>query len=1141
MTSMTINELFSNNRVWVSQIDCINWGTFDGHHCATLTPDGLMVTGETGAGKSTLIDGYITLLQGTNGRYNVAATQDGQSRDRDVLSYIRGYYASSDSGENDCLRGDTVVSAIRARFTFEDGRSLIAVLILSIEGTSRSKSDVKRMYILMNDDISITDLYRAYAEDKRRFKQQLSLNNHCIVRTESYKEYRSHLLQSLGIENENAISLLCRAMGLKQIRNLDEMLRSLVLEEGDFKQRAKASLEESSALHDINDAILDAETQIDELKVIKEENDRHVEAEKSHEEAEADKLYVECYFAHTTLPHMSRAKDISERELHQANQDLETSRSQKPSIQKEIQVYRDEFENLGGHRIEAIEKEINSTQKIVNSREARARSYRDWAQSLSLTTEISKANFEYNRAQKNRSLDKIVESQADTRTELSTTSHTLINIQGEIQATETEITDLSKRRSNVPMIYQTLRDEISKDLCIDPEDLVYMAELMQVKPSEAQWQGAIERALGMRKLTLLVPEADEHRITQYINRRHLGLNFKARSVNPEAKYSPSQFKESGFLRKIEWKQHSYRETVKGLLAHIDLHCVAEGQLSTTPYSITKEGLIQYEKGQFAKNDSHQIDDKMQWSLGFSNQDRINVLNELVSNLKPQLTQLNQKLLSLNNQLDELSTQKNKWDLLEEYTWEEINFLPKKEELGRLITQLNNLRQNQKDAALAERKMKEAESRLEALEEKMTIQIADRTRKSDAFDAVFEEYRNMEFRSAGFADIEKSICTRLQLFYTDLSDKNDSQDIINTAQTTVVKALRSIDKKLNVSEEDIKNAERTITSAMKRYKAKENWETYSNSWGLEFRDRHDYLSHYTSLVTEGLPDLKERFQKKLNSQTTSSLSSLVNHYRDERQEIQDRIDSINEVLERTNFTPTSFLRIDIAIIKSVMVKEFEAKVQKVLQLASTANESLNSKRLFKALEEVDLLLQKALSNPDTKANKELLDVRYQMSFTAEEVKRDDPDVVLNRFGAKGTQGKSGGEKESFTGIILAASLAYVLTPDGTTKVGFSTIFLDEAFSNMSAAVIRRVIKVFKEMGLVLNIITPFKNMDIAKDAASSVLIADKDAIKHRSKLIQMSWEEAEKQLHQHLSRDDAPADQHSENKSSAEDYGITVDE
>ncbi|WP_420554253.1 ATP-binding protein [Neptuniibacter marinus] len=1140
MTSMTINELFSNNRVWVSQIDCINWGTFDGHHSATLTPDGLMVTGETGAGKSTLIDGYITLLQGTNGRYNVAAAQDGQSRDRDVLSYIRGYYASSDSGENDCLRSDTVASAIRARFTFEDGRTLIAALILSIEGTSRSKSDVKRMYILMNDDLSITDLYRAYAEDKRRFKKQLSENNQCIVRTDSYKEYRSHLLQSLGIENENAISLLCRAMGLKQIRNLDEMLRSLVLEEGDFKQRAESSLEESAALHEINDAILDAEEQIEELETIKNQHDLHSEAESLLKEAETDTVHARSFFAHSTIPHLLRAKKISKQEADSVAEEISNNESQKSSLKSEYEVYRREFENFGGNQIEALEKEADSVRDVLETREEQARLYANIAQSLSLNALISLANFEQNRAQKSESIEAIEGSQADTRNEISKVSHKLINVENEINSTQLEIDDLAQRRSNVPMPYQKLRDKISEDLNIDPESLIYMAEIMKVKSSESEWQGAIERALGMRKLTLLVPAADEHRVTQYVNRRHLGLNFKARSVTPGAKFAMPTFKDDGFLRKLDWKDHPYRETVKNLLAHIDLKCVTEAEISMVSHAMTKEGLIHYEKGQFSKDDRHKINDKTRWSLGFSSQDRMNALNELLSKLEPQLEELSQESEKLNIRLETLSTQKEKWEQLNQYTWDAINFHPKMDELKRLEERLEDLRNNQQDAARAEEKMRDVEGRIKAIEDTVHKLVADQTRKDDRYKKVCKEHEKMELESQGFSMIEDSVIQRLSVYLTDLSDITDSEKIIDDAAKSVSKAFEAIHKKTTEQKGKISNAESNIKLAIKRYKSKENWEVYSCNWGLEFEDRHEYIEHYSSLVNEGLPNLKERFQNKLNSQTTSSLSSLVNHYRDERLDIQERIESINKVLERTNFTPRSYLRIDISIIKSVMVQEFEAKVQKVLQLASTTNESLDARKLFKALEEVNVLLREALSNPDKKANKELIDVRYQMSFTAVEVDRESG-TQLNRYGSRGTQGKSGGEKESFTGIILAASLAYVLTPDGTTKIGFSTVFLDEAFSNMSAAVIRRVIQVFKEMGLVLNIITPFKNMDIAKDAASSVLIADKDAGKHRSRLIQMSWEEAEKQLQQHLTIDNAPSNQNAEKKSSVEDYEITVNE
>ncbi|WP_164705712.1 SbcC/MukB-like Walker B domain-containing protein, partial [Pseudomonas viridiflava] len=111
-----------------------------------------------------------------------------------------------------------------------------------------------------------------------------------------------------------------------------------------------------------------------------------------------------------------------------------------------------------------------------------------------------------------------------------------------------------------------------------------------------------------------------------------------------------------------------------------------------------------------------------------------------------------------------------------------------------------------------------------------------------------------------------------------------------------------------------------------------------------------------------------------------------------------------------------------------------------------------------------------------------DSRYRMTFYANE--------IVNETGAvrdvlRSSSGKSGGEKESFAGIIVAASLAYVLTPDGAPHPMYCTVFLDEAFSNTADKVSRRVLRVFRELKIHVNLITPYKNLNLARDSARSL--------------------------------------------------------
>lgn len=132
----------------------------------------------------------------------------------------------------------------------------------------------------------------------------------------------------------------------------------------------------------------------------------------------------------------------------------------------------------------------------------------------------------------------------------------------------------------------------------------------------------------------------------------------------------------------------------------------------------------------------------------------------------------------------------------------------------------------------------------------------------------------------------------------------------------------------------------------------------------------------------------------------------------------------------------------------------------------------------------------------------------MTFFAEEVDAETMEIrdVLNS-----SSGKSGGEKESFAGMVVAASLAYVLTPDGFDRPVYSTVFLDEAFSNTAESVSRRVLKVFKELHIHVNLITPYKNLNLARESARSLLIAERNAETHESQLCELTWEDIDQRF------------------------------
>ena len=59
--------------------------------------------------------------------------------------------------------------------------------------------------------------------------------------------------------------------------------------------------------------------------------------------------------------------------------------------------------------------------------------------------------------------------------------------------------------------------------------------------------------------------------------------------------------------------------------------------------------------------------------------------------------------------------------------------------------------------------------------------------------------------------------------------------------------------------------------------------------------------------------------------------------------------------------------------------------------------------------------------------------------------------------------------------------------------------------------RRVLKVFKELHIHVNLITPYKNLNLARESARLLLIAERDAENHESRLCELTWQEIDQKL------------------------------
>jgi uncharacterized protein YPO0396 len=1098
-------DLFSQGQIRLSELSVFNWGSFHGLHTASIDTAGTLVTGDNGAGKSTLIDGLMALLlPAGKATFNVAAAQ-GDRSDRSLLSYMRGSFGSTHDGSATRVKSKRekgVVTGLRALYQCEDGSCITLAALFWTTSSTNALSDVKRVYIVAKRNVQLKDVLDAFGEGNARQLKQWLRDDPTITDCDSnFSDYQELYRKHLYMDNRNAPALLSRALGLKKIDDLTKLIRELVLEPSGVKEDARKVVEEFADLVAIHEQLIDAKEQYNHLKRLPELAESIAKAKQTLGALQLEKNHLQIYFGEAlSILWANKRNDISA-ELESIARAINSSEIDEQDAQASVEKRHEEYLNLGGDKIESLKKDIKHTQEKLNDVIQASSSYQNDCRTLELCADLNEDVFSANKTSAG---EKIAHIEDDTKqsqdyfgevaAQLSENQKKLGNIKDEIREIE------ARPDSNIDVRFQQLRDEMSSSLELSSNELVFIGELLDVKDEEKSWQGAIERALGGLKTTLLVPQKSYSMVTRWLNVRHTGLHVRAQVVldNKAGNNNTgfTQFSDKGFLRKLVWKDHPYRDWLKSHLSKFDLQCVSgTDELDATPFSMTKEGLVHKERGRFEKKDQKRVDDRRSWSLGFSNKSRLVLLSADKKEAEISLSELNATLTGARESLNKIAERAKLWERLDSYVWEQVNAPYWQKRLDEVKADLIKLEESSGNLELAMNRWEAAKTTLQEIKKnKEQLLIKKGSLEKDEDNACQQLERYQQLAASGMTD---EVRTRLTQRVGEVTLDNAQR------QAEFDKAL---DRELEKVRSSRSTAENTANGIMGSFRGKDKWLSITVDWPTGLDGLQEYLDHYAYVETEGLPDLIDQFKERLNKHATQSLARIKTKLESEREDIIERIDTINQVLRRTEFKQGSHLKLGSKREKYPHVQDFERKIRSALSQAT----SDDHERRFNLLAEVVEILEKA-SAPGTANNMEslrLLDPRYQMSFYAEEVDSQTQDI---RDVLESSSGKSGGEKESFAGTIVAASLAYVLTPDGYDKPIYCTVFLDEAFSNTAEAVSRRVLRVFKELHIHVNLITPYKNLNLARESSRSLLIAERDPELHESHLCEVTWEEIDRRI------------------------------
>jgi uncharacterized protein YPO0396 len=659
---------------------------------------------------------------------------------------------------------------------------------------------------------------------------------------------------------------------------------------------------------------------------------------------------------------------------------------------------------------------------------------------------------------------------------------------------------LRRQPSNIPARMLDLRRRIATALGLPEDALPFAGELMEVKPVEAAWRGAIERVLHGFALSVLVDERHYAALSNHLNSVHLGerLVYFRTDVQPRLARTPAM---NSLVRKLTIKECAHRPWLDAELSRqFDYTCVDSMQaFRQTERALTREGQVRHGKSRHEKDDRRAVADSRFWVLGFDNRDKRALYEEQARELAERISRLGDEITALTDRDEKRRDRAMACQTLANMQWQEVDVAPLMARIQDIELQLKTLRQG--SAALQEigRLLEAKRGLLETGEQTLRrAQLGAQQTDGDISECIrkLDELRAGVTADALTDHQQQGLDARFgALRHPVTLDNLDKQ--AGWIERTLNEDIATLDSERHQLEKAIENRFGDF---------KRRWPMEAGDVDATLASAPDFLAKLTRLELDGLPAYEKRFFELLQTQSHQNLASLGTHLQQAQREIRDRTELVNEGLSEAEFNPGTHLRIDVSDRQLPEVREFKQEIKQALSHAFVDEPEMAEQRFLVLRRLVERLASQA--SEDTRWRDAVLDVRQHVEFIARELDGEGREVEVYRSGA----GKSGGQRQKLATTCLAAALRYQLGGSEHEVPVYAPVVLDEAFDKADTEFTTLAMNIFANFGFQMIVATPLKSVmtlepfiggacfiDISDRQRSSVLLIEYDEERQRLKL------------------------------------------
>ncbi|MDW5288868.1 ATP-binding protein [Formosa sp. PL04] len=1092
-------------------MEVYNWGTFD-KKVFRINPQGnnSLLTGGNASGKSTYIDALLTLVvPAKKDRFYNQSSGVEKKGDRTEETYVLGHYGNiQEEGKNSTstqkLRDKNTYSVILAHFSNKDQK-----LITIFQVRWFSNNEMRRQFGIAHEALSIDTDFNEFDGKglwKRRLDKMYNSNSskkkiEFIDGPNAYAERMSNLF---GMRSVKALSLFNQVVGVKVLEDLDEFIKTNMLEERDSESEFKHLKESFLTLMDAKTNIEKAKEQIKQLIPINEIANTLNEIKTKIETLEESRSLALYWFAKKGIELGEKELNKSKVELEELNKYLEALRDKEDELNKEereisISIEKDEV----GSKIKTLEKEIIQLTKDKNLRSRKLDNYNKISQFVKLITNPDEDTFLSNRKKANelkQSTELKIEDENENLRALKNKADELESLTDDLVKT---IQTLQRNKNNITGRVAEIRDELIDHIGASREEIPFIGELIKVKETEAIWESSIEKILHNFALRLIVPSKYYSEVNSYVNNNNLRGRIRYDKYENQEylnNFRTKKTNKQSLINKIEIKPKTqYDEWIEASLENQFNFTCLESLSEFEQYSemaITQNGLIKYRKGRHEKDDRPHITKKENYVLGWDNKEKIKALT---LELKTQQNLQKENKVNISNKSKDINVlgtyRDNCLNLYSQFkNYDDINWQAfanqiqiKLEEKVTLETTNDRIKQLQKQLEKVKSNLKQSKLEIE-------VKIIEKGKKQTAIDSITTTVHSNiniieQFGEVDVSDFEILNEDLLRINFNGLeTGRVDFQNNIS-------KEISELNKQRQQNERDISHKINTFKNPSPKIADKFNdWRSDVNplpdSTNLEFTS--EYQKFLERLEKDNLPKFEKQFNDYLQETITNKVGDFRMYFENWSDSIKDNIKHLNDSLRGIDFKskPNTYIQLVAPPKINEEVKEFRKLLEAAIPNIREINASLDGRK-YHFHNNIEPLISK-LDKEEWR--KKVMDVRSWFSYKAEEFFKENN----QKFKTYENMGQlSGGEKAQLTYTILGSAIAYQfgLTKDGLHSNSFRFIAIDEAFKAQDEEKARYLVTLCKQLHLQLLVVTPSDNIHIVENDISFVHFVERKEQRH----------------------------------------------